>query len=646
MPTVGDVLDGYRLDALIGQGGMGTVYRATDQALEKTVAVKVIARHLADDDTFVRRFREEAKALARLDADGIVDVYAMRETDEALFFVMEHVEGPSLQSVLQRRGALDPSQALSLLRQVLQAVHHAHESGVLHRDLKPSNILLNADGQAVITDFGLAKILASDAELTGTYERIGTVAYMSPEQIEGLQKVNEASDLFSVGLIAYEAFTGRLPFDRSASDYLVQQSIVEESVPPPSTYTPDIPPSVEQVVLNLLAKDPTDRPSSAKAALEHLPKAHSGDEDLGIDPERSSHPGETISAFQWAGLMAVVALTLAGVYVGVRTTLNLPILSFSPPTVLDSSHRVPASSHPETGDSVLTASGPVRALTDTPETSQRSETLNERDRRSDTASSTANPTTSRLQQARDSVPSGSSERTATSPPISESDERTSREPRPTGVLTIHSQPAGATVRLGDSLVGRTPLTVKDLSPNRHSLSLQHEDYRPYRSTVRVSDRDTTEVSPALTPRPAEVTLRVIPSGEILIDGSPRSQDANGTVTDSLPPGSHQFTLISDLGRWETRLQLDAGEQIERVVDFTQRVEGAVMTRTADGTPLPNATVEVDGENVGYTPQRLTLRVGLHTIRVEKEGYSPDERTVLFESDMETPIVFELSPISE
>jgi serine/threonine protein kinase len=242
VPNVGDVLDGYRLDAVIGRGGMGTVYRATDTALEKTVALKVIAPHLANDDTFVQRFREEAKALARLDADGIVDVYTMRETDEALFFVMEHIEGPSLQTVLERQGALGPDQALSLLRQVLEAVGHAHASGVLHRDLKPSNILLNADGRAVITDFGLAKILASDAELTATHDQLGTVAYMSPEQIEGLQNVDEASDLFSVGLIAYEMFTGRLPFDRSQSDFAIQQSIVEGAFPPPVTHEPAPPP--------------------------------------------------------------------------------------------------------------------------------------------------------------------------------------------------------------------------------------------------------------------------------------------------------------------------------------------------------------------------------------------------------------------
>jgi serine/threonine protein kinase len=234
MPSVGDVLDGYRLDAVLGRGGMGTVYRATDRALEKTVALKVIAPHLADDDTFVRRFREEAKALARLDADGIVDVYTLRETEQALFFVMEHIAGPSLDVVLQRRGALPPASGLELLRQVLAAVGHAHASGVLHRDLKPSNILLH-DGEAVITDFGLAKILASDADLTATHEQLGTVAYMSPEQIEGLRNVDERSDLFSVGLIAYESPAGcRLTARRAISSSSGPSSKNHSPRPPPT----------------------------------------------------------------------------------------------------------------------------------------------------------------------------------------------------------------------------------------------------------------------------------------------------------------------------------------------------------------------------------------------------------------------------
>ncbi|WP_240333247.1 serine/threonine-protein kinase [Salinibacter ruber] len=296
MPDAGDILDGYRLDAVIGRGGMGTVYRATDQALEKTVALKVIAPHLADDDTFVRRFREEAKALARLDADGIVDVYTLRETEEALFFVMEHVEGPSLETVLRRRGQLEPPQALSLLRQVLTAVGHAHASGVLHRDLKPSNILIDADGQAVITDFGLAKILASDADLTATHDQLGTVAYMSPEQVKGLQNVDAASDLFAVGLLAYEVLTGRLPFDRSGSDFVVQRAIVDASFPPPSTHAPEVPPAVEQVVLDLLSKDPAARPPDARAALDRLPAPEAADEEPLLTPDAPPLPRRRLHA--------------------------------------------------------------------------------------------------------------------------------------------------------------------------------------------------------------------------------------------------------------------------------------------------------------------------------------------------------------
>jgi serine/threonine protein kinase len=635
VPDVGDLLDGYRLDAVTGRGGMGTVYRATDLALEKTVALKVIAPHLADDDTFARRFREEAKALARLDADGIVDVYTMRETETALFFVMEHVDGPSLQTVLRNQGALEPSQALSLLRQVLEAISHAHASGVLHRDLKPSNILLDEDGEAVITDFGLAKILTSDAELTATHEQLGTVAYMSPEQIEGLRNVEETSDLFSVGLIAYEVLTGRLPFDRSKSDFVVQRAIVEESFPPPSAYAPEVPPSVEEVVLNLLAKDPTERPPDAHTARQQLPEPQAGDDVPILNPDADPAHETGLSATQWLELAVAVVLVLAGTYAGVRGTLGLPILSLSapsPPDTVGSSSEAPPAQReqvpPDSEDgSPRSTEPPTADASPTPQEVAPSE-------------SDEIPNEGR-QTADESSP------TEASPSSEEafSSEGTSETPAP-GILTVRSTPDGAEVQIDDSVAGRAPLTVGNVAPGQHRVRIQLEDHRPAETTVDVPEGDTASIIQPLVPVPAVVRLRVQPSGTVQIDGTPRAADKSGGVVDSLSPGSHQIALQSDLGRWETRVRLEAGERYTRTVDFTQRVEVAVTARHADGSPLPNATVRVDGETVGYTPQSLTRRVGQHTITVEKEGYVPAERTILFEPDMDTPIVVELSPRSQ
>jgi serine/threonine protein kinase len=651
VPDVGDVLDGYRLDAVIGRGGMGTVYRATDTALEKTVALKVIAPHLADDATFVQRFREEAKALARLDADGIVEVYTLRETEDALFFVMEYLEGPSLQTVLRRRGALAPSAALSLVRQVLEAVGHAHRSGVLHRDLKPSNILLDEDGRAVITDFGLAKILASDADLTATHEQLGTVAYMSPEQVQGLQNVDEKSDLFSVGLIAYEAYTGRLPFDRSESDFVVQRALVEDAFPPPSTFAPEVPPAVEQVILDLLAKDPGARPPDAQTALDRLPQ---GESDAGTalltSPPRTA--SASLSGPQWIALAAAVVVLLFGIYAGVRGTLGLPILSTSapaPPDTMRLQASAPQDSLTPTPRGGDVSRGPTSApggatptnTESSPPTTDASTSPN-----AESPASTVGSPAPESTVAESNAPSAERTDPPPSPTPTTNGETGSAESPSRGVLSVRSEPAGAAIRLGDSRVGRTPLTIDDLEPGPRRLRLQLQSYRPYDTSVAVGPGDTLTVAPSLTPRPAVVRLRALPSGEVEINGTRYTTGPDASVIDSLPPGSHRITVTSPLGRWETNLQLNAGEQYERTVDFTKQVDVAVTARSADGGPLPNASVRVNGETVGYTPQRLSLRVGLHTIQLEKAGYESVTREVLVEADMDTPVVFELSPDSE
>jgi hypothetical protein len=202
------------------------------------------------------------------------------------------------------------------------------------------------------------------------------------------------------------------------------------------------------------------------------------------------------------------------------------------------------------------------------------------------------------------------------------------------------------VRLDGSPVGRTPLTLGDLEPGPHRVVFRLNDHRPLETTITVREEDTTVVTRELVPRPAVVRLQVVPSGDVQINGTRRSPRSGGAVVDSLSPGTHRITIASPLGKWETQLQLEAGERYQRTVDFTERVDLAVTARSPDGTPLPNATVRVDGETVGYTPQRLTLRVGQHAIQLEKEGYQSVTRRVLIETDMETPLVFELSPVPE
>jgi ABC-type oligopeptide transport system substrate-binding subunit len=272
--------DRYRLLAEIGRGGMGTIYRARDQALERDVAVKVVSP--SDLGSAGRtRLIHEARAAAQLNHPNIVTVHDVGEVDGTPFIVMELVEGASLHDRASHRashpegdpgGERPPASTRDLVRiavQVCAALEHAHSHGVVHRDLKPENILVTSDGTAKLTDFGLALSVASRVTSEGTLA--GTVFYLAPEQALG-QPVDGRADLYAVGVILYELSAGRLPFVAEEPLAVISQHLYTPVVPP-STYSESIPPDLERLILNLLAKRPEDRPASAtevRRALESI----------------------------------------------------------------------------------------------------------------------------------------------------------------------------------------------------------------------------------------------------------------------------------------------------------------------------------------------------------------------------------------
>jgi serine/threonine protein kinase len=201
----------YRLDHLIGSGGMAQVWEATDAVLGRKVAVKVLHPHLGVDEAFVRRFRQEAIAAARLNNPGIVGVYDTCTDGGHEAIVMELLDATTLRQLIDERGALDPDTTLRIGLRLLDALEAAHRAGLVHRDVKPSNILLCNDGRVKIADFGIAK--ADDqTELTREGSLIGTASYLAPEQLTG-GPVDARADLYSLGLVLYECLTGRVPFD-------------------------------------------------------------------------------------------------------------------------------------------------------------------------------------------------------------------------------------------------------------------------------------------------------------------------------------------------------------------------------------------------------------------------------------------------
>ena len=282
-PLIGIRVGEYHIRRVLGRGGMGVVYEAEDTALGIPVALKSISAAFARDATFVRRFRTEARAMARVASPHIVRVMALRETEHGLFIVMEYVDGGDFYARMAE-GPMPWRALWPFLRQMLLGLEAAHAVGVVHRDIKPRNVLLTRDGTIKLTDFGLARLQA-DGEATVTQAVAGTLAYMSPEQIRALPTLDGRSDLFSLGLTAYEALAGRLPFDRSTGEFTVMRAIVDEPFPLPMAFDADVPPAVAGALMRALEKDPDQRYASAAEMREAL--AAAGDDE---EPTRTRVP--------------------------------------------------------------------------------------------------------------------------------------------------------------------------------------------------------------------------------------------------------------------------------------------------------------------------------------------------------------------
>jgi eukaryotic-like serine/threonine-protein kinase len=265
---VGSVVDGrYRVVARIGGGGMADVWLAEDDHLQRRVALKVLHRRFAQDREFVMRFQREAEAAAGLQHPNIVSVFDRGEFEGTYYIAMQYIEGPTLKQLIDSGITLE--QAVAVIRQVLQAAGYAHRQGIVHRDLKPQNVLVDPEGKAVVTDFGIAR--AGVSEITQTGSVMGTPHYLSPEQAQGFE-VTAVSDLYSVGVMLYEALTGRVPFE-GESAVAVAMKQVSQMPQRPSSIQPRVTPALDAVVMRALEKDPGQRFQSADAFIAALDQA-------------------------------------------------------------------------------------------------------------------------------------------------------------------------------------------------------------------------------------------------------------------------------------------------------------------------------------------------------------------------------------
>lgn len=269
---IGQQLGGYEITDEIGQGGMATVYRAWDPSVERYVAIKLLHPDYTADDEFRFRFDREALTVAQLEHLHIVPLYAYGEQDGVLYLVMRYMPAGALSRVLAQ-GPLDLKEAARMLRQMAGALDYAHQRGVLHRDLKPGNILIDADRNAYLTDFGLAKWVDSAVQITGEFI-IGTPYYMSPEQAQSTG-VGPPSDQYALAALLYHMVTGEVPFKASRAIKVVKMHITDPP-PSPTTLRPDLPAAAEDVILKGMAKRPEERFPTCTALAVAFEQAVSG----------------------------------------------------------------------------------------------------------------------------------------------------------------------------------------------------------------------------------------------------------------------------------------------------------------------------------------------------------------------------------
>jgi beta-lactam-binding protein with PASTA domain/predicted Ser/Thr protein kinase len=321
----GSIVDNrYRVVRRIGSGGMADVWLAEDAHLQRQVALKVLHSRFLQDPQFVERFQREAEHAAGLQHPNIVAVFDRGQDDGVNYIAMRYVQGPTLKELIER--GLAPEQAVALVRQVLEGARFAHRNGIVHRDLKPQNVIVDEEGKAVVTDFGIAR--AGVSEITQTGSVMGTPQYLSPEQAQGFE-VTPVSDLYSIGVILYEALSGRVPFE-GESAVAVAMKQVSEMPQRPSSINPAVSPALDGVVMRALEKEPGQRFQSADAFIAALdqamrePGAGGGTAAFAAAPPIVATPAEAPpeeerrrNSWLWALLVAAIAI---GLLIGLLAT--------------------------------------------------------------------------------------------------------------------------------------------------------------------------------------------------------------------------------------------------------------------------------------------------------------------------------------
>lgn len=340
----------YQILERIGGGGMAVVYKARCTLLNRIVAVKILRQQFSVDEDFVRRFRREAQAAASLSHPNIVNIYDVGQDKDVYFIVMEYVEGETLKDLIGREGPLEPARAVSITRQIANALYHAHSNKIIHRDIKPHNVLISKDGRIKVADFGIARAVSTTTQTFSPNSLLGSVHYFSPEQARG-SLATEQSDLYSLGIVLYEMLTKRLPFEGD-SPVSIALKHLQQIIPPANTLNPAVTPALQATLDKLLEKDKGRRFQNSLELLAALRSWNTSgaiteneqelmpDDTQDYIPPRVK-PGRRLPklnkrALTWIGIILAVAAALSLTILGIiQLTKAWKVKEISVPNVVD-----------------------------------------------------------------------------------------------------------------------------------------------------------------------------------------------------------------------------------------------------------------------------------------------------------------------
>ena len=612
---IGKTVDNYHVLEEVGAGGMGIVYKAKDAALDRVVALKVMDGTLARGEDFLRRFRLEARALARLNNPNIVSVFALREVEFGVCIVMEFVNGITLARRIAERGPLPVGDILPIFRQTLTALHHAHHAGIIHRDIKPKNIMLTLEEQVKITDFGLAKI-KQDGTSTVTAGTEGTLYYMPPEQIKALANVDHRGDIYSLGMTLYECAAGTLPFLSVTDDFSLRRMIVEGQVPPPEKFHPSISRGLQKIIVKAIATEPADRYQSAKEMLEALEKIEGRKRKTEIrkfEPTDSNPAGQEARGRSWS-IGLVVAAFLGAVLIGIGITWFLGRSNLPPPSSSIPSTDLPTHAEPATltiqsdpPQSLVFVNGDSIGVTPIAGLSVDPGYVNIRVSRSGFMAED----TSLLVHSGNTV--------AVSFPL------VRLKDTGYGGLLVTSTPAGASVWVDGERAGVTPYRNSGIATGTHGIRIGKKDYQEWANTsVGIDEFVQKEIHVSLTPTvKSTLVLQAIPFGSILVDGSFASTDRESTARLEVPAGSRTIVFEHpEYGRKEVKATVRAGA-VDTVRCYFEAYVN-IQTLSEENELMWGTVVINDRIAPMETPRQIPLGPGTYTITVQRAGYSPVE----------------------